>query len=348
MPNEEELVRTTQENPTGPTLEGESVEEILAEAPLVNPAEVEEFMRMAREDAQRRAQLAMESMADTLSVSAGAVAEPKPPEILTPVDLPTLKPQADQDYTKPLHTAESIKEMVEKKCPQPNCRKFVEVVLIANDNHLPGLYCVCGWNAPLPAILAKPDQALHLMSPTLVKLIRYAPLNPMVRSQIHSFTLSPVPKSCRTYDTIMTWVSAVVAIGKKINPYIPAPSEQRVAVEVPVSYSYVDYGTARYRVTMEGSDDYIVTEQDMNHMVEEAIALGWDFERLLREVRQTLIDDASENNPSTEPGEYSYDSHESTDTDEDDLSLDANLLKDQLREWLRRTRREDLEILETR
>lgn len=123
------------------------------------------------------------------------------------IALDVMKLLEEKEKTGDEHPPPKPEEHPQPKCPK--CGAFVEIVEIANDERLPGVYCNkegCGWS-DRPA---KPPIPLRsftaFLSPSVVAMIKAAPMNELARAQIHAAMLAPIPRSCTTVEAIVDWV----------------------------------------------------------------------------------------------------------------------------------------------
>jgi hypothetical protein len=223
-------------------------------------------------------------------------------------------------------------ELIDKGPSQcPKCGKFVQRILIATDEHLPGYWCSgadCGWMDWLPGQLKRICTTEEAIPKELFWMLCKAPLNDHLRAHVLAAVGKPVPKSCQTIVDIERWIEST---------YIPlwgAPIKRRTTrthgVSIEVSYSYTESGTATYTCNRSGSSEYEISGEELREMAETCDT----FDRFRRAVSDNLRDSCEEDPPDTDSDSYEYGNEESTDQDNTSCEIHRGTLEDALREWL--------------
>ena len=223
-------------------------------------------------------------------------------------------------------------ELIDKGPSQcPKCGKFVQRILIATDEHLPGYWCSgidCGWMEPLPGQLKHTCTIEEAIPNELYWMLSKAPLNDHLRAHVLAAVGKPIPKSCQTIDDIERWIECTF-----VNRYCPNPSKRRTrspGVSIEVGYSFTEFGTATYTCNRSGSSEYEVSGEELREMAETSDT----FDGFRRAVSSHLQDACSDDPPDTDAKDYEYGNEESTDQDNTSYEIHRGSLEDALREWL--------------
>lgn len=223
-------------------------------------------------------------------------------------------------------------ELIDKGPSQcPKCGKFVQRILIATDEHLPGYWCSgtdCGWMDWLPGELKNTCTIEDAIPNELYWMLSKAPMNDHLRAHVLAAVGKPVPKSCQTIEDIERWIESTYI------PLLGTPSKRRTTrapgVSIDVIYSYTECGTATYERIRSGSSEYEVSGDELREMVQTCDT----FESFKRSVSSHLRDACSDDPPDTDSDDCEYGNEESTDQDNTSCDIQRGELEDALREWL--------------
>lgn len=253
-----------------------------------------------------------------------------------PAPPPVTAPQMPGPPRGDRMTVAVMKEKYQRKCPK--CGKFTELLFLANDERLPGVYCTkeCGWCAPLPGEVETYYDESCALGPSIVELVKMAPNNCQVRALVLNCMGVRIPNSCKTSDDIFRW-SRTLRFSENKEGGLDLPHKPRLgsAIEIPVSYSFDEYGSASYRVNRSGIANYTISEEDLRSMIEDVIGAGASFEELLRRAKQHLYDSCMEDPPEAEPGRYEYSENSREGEEDADFDLSADMLRRRVIEWMR-------------
>ena len=232
----------------------------------------------------------------------------------------------------PVMTEQELIDKGPSQCHK--CGKFVQRILIATDEHLPGYWCSgsgCGWMEPLPGELKHTCAIEEAIPKELHWMLRKAPLNDHLRAHVLARVGKPIPKSCQTIEDIERWIECTFT--PKYSHYA-IHQRPRAAhspgVSIEVCYSYEESGTATYTCNRAGSSEYEVSGNELREMAETSDT----FDGFRRAVSAYLQDVCNDDPPDTDAEDYEYGNEESTNQDNTSYEIHRGTLEDALREWL--------------
>lgn len=173
----------------------------------------------------------------------------------------------------------------------------------------------------------------------VLDMLRLAPDNPQFRTMVNAIVLQPVPDEAKTYEQIIDWVEFNIdpsTIKHRVSEQgasQPLPHPLRPAqptMDVPVTYSYTEYGRCNYKVGRSGRDHYMLELADIRAAAENAD----DWQEFVDDCTNRVLEDAEESPPETEARDdyehYDYEISESADED-----YEVGPLATRLREFMR-------------
>lgn len=257
-------------------------------------------------------------------------------------------------------TEDKIRAGSPKQCPK--CGAFVEVVIIANDRHLPGLWCHkegCGWTGYLPANLANPYGINQILSYDSQELIRMAPMNSTVRTLLLRRIGLPAPKSCVTSEQLLKWAADAFYVMEvkraKRQPKDPESvfntllrppqtlNERQLneanlranGIETEVLISYNESGHCSYTCSRSGCANVLIEEADIREIVAEALENGLNLRNTARDIRIKIKELASEDTDfDADSDNYEYENHDCDETSDYDYAVSLDDVQNKLVGWL--------------
>lgn len=189
--------------------------------------------------------------------------------------------------------------------------------------------------------------------PKLSPLLRLCPNNPTYRALLSQVVREIPPPEFTTYDQLKDWVESnydpgqnTPSVTRHVLAGMARPVQQEQALfDVDVDLSETEYGRCNYSVNRTGSTSSSYSMIDLARLIEEEDCGSLDD--LLRTVCDDATDDAWAD-ADMEGGDYTYDEHESSTTEHEnvDLTLSRSELRVRLRNFLlQNASREQLEQL---
>lgn len=202
-------------------------------------------------------------------------------------------------------------------------------------------------NAPPPP---KPRTPIaRCLRPTVIELLKAAPLNEIARGHAMNDLKKAIPDECQTFEQITEWVETNCA------PMLPARGSIHIAAgrvrnreaafEIEVTESATETGRCRYSRNLSGIGDVPLRVDDVLEIVDEAIADENGMERVLNELSDRINEMASDY-ADMSGDDYEYEDYEALDSDDHETEFDRRQLTSRLREWLADNHPEKLQELE--
>ena len=176
----------------------------------------------------------------------------------------------------------------------------------------------------------------NLLGASLINMIREMPTSPTIRAQVHAAVRFPIPEDKTTFLQIKEWLECdLQALRDKTkivladlspfeeNPvYVPAIGYERdgdfESISQTVRYRYTEIGTARYTENRVGVGEYEVEGNSVEEYFQSCRQNGWDLDRFVGMIKESLEENCMEEGPDTEPESEEeprdYDRHESCDS----------------------------------
>lgn len=171
----------------------------------------------------------------------------------------------------------------------------------------------------------------------VLDMLRLAPDNPQFRTMVNAIVLQPVPDEAKTYEQIIDWVEFNIdpatikhRAAASATPTAAPLRAAQPSMEVPVTYSYMEYGRCNYKVSRSGQDRYMLELADIRAAAENAD--GW--QEFVDDCIARVREDAEEDPPDTDArDDYEHYDYESSESDHDDYEVGP--LATRLREFMR-------------
>jgi hypothetical protein len=178
-----------------------------------------------------------------------------------------------------------------------------------------------------------------------IDLIALAPRNPVVRGLILAQTRRMPGPDCETFEQVKDWVETTCE-RKARRPDQPVVQAEE-GISITVEFSETEYGRANYSVQRSGNDEFEINADELLDMVREAIDEEAGVDGVIEKIGNLIDSDAwSRCDPGMEDyGDYDYDQHESSDTDNSATEFSKTILRDRLLAFLRNRHPELLEEL---
>jgi len=192
------------------------------------------------------------------------------------------------------------------------------------------------------AIKCKIDE---VFASPFIELIGLAPRNPVVRGLILAQTGRMPGPERGTFAEIKEWVETTC--DKKLRPPDATHSLAGDGFAIKVEFSDREYGRARYSVGRSATEDFTLDADELLEMVQTAIDDGLGIETVIDKIAE-LIDEVAWDrcDPSLDTcGEYDYDDHDSTDSDNSAVEFSRTQVRDRLLVFLRTRHPQLLEAL---
>lgn len=202
-------------------------------------------------------------------------------------------------------------------------------------------------------LLAKepPQRKMDLEScinPTLIQLMKVAPQNQIVHGHLMAIFGRLPPAELTTYDQIRDWCEFGFYLPKWMNSHMSRiygrtntqysearPEANRTdGITLPVSVEETEYGNCRYSVLARAEYDVRISANYIRPIIEE---YPDDFESVMDRIKDIFREEAGNQNPGADPvGDYSYDEHESSDSEDFSLNFSRHNLERELINYIRR------------
>lgn len=200
-----------------------------------------------------------------------------------------------------------------------------------------------------PPVLATGERSVitQFLQPQIIEMLRSAPLNPVVRTQVHARILVPLPDTADTFEKIKEWIETTIKgrggpvpapLPRTRVPVPPPPPTQDLFVRVEVTET--TRGRARYSVNRVGGGSYALTRTEIRRIANEVIEDDGDMDQLVDRIDDLAREKCSENYPDMAPDDEGYEySHHEDNVDEDnnsEMTVEPNRgLAGLVRDWLR-------------
>ena len=173
------------------------------------------------------------------------------------------------------------------------------------------------------------------ISGNLHELLRIAPLNPLVRGLVLSQTRRMPPDDCTEFDQLKDWIE--FNCDKRIF-VVPVRNQRprRGALSVRVDFSEDESGRANYSVRRSGSDQFVITVEELLTKVHDCIGDG-GFDALVELIREEINDNAWDRcDPCLDDyGDYDYSEHDCDETNNSRVKFSEGDIRNQLNQYLR-------------
>ena len=191
------------------------------------------------------------------------------------------------------------------------------------------------------AVMTTPDspavrcQIDDVFGGPFIELMTLAPKNPVVRGLILAQTRKLPGPECETFEQIKSWVE--MNCEKKSRPHDETRAPSRDGIVVKVEFSEREYGRANYSVPRSGTDEFILDADELIEMVQAAIDDGEGVNGVVDKIAEEINDNAwNRCDPSLDDsGDYSYEEHESSDSDNAEIEFSRTQVRDRLLIFLR-------------
>lgn len=189
--------------------------------------------------------------------------------------------------------------------------------------------------APAVAPPVRKCRIEEAISGNLLELLRIAPLNPLVRGLVLSQTQNMPPDDCRDFDQLKDWIE----INCDKRTFIVSTRNQRArrgALSIRVDFSENEYGRANYTVRRSGSEQFVITSEELLPKVQDCIGDG-GFDALVELIREEINDNAWDRcDPCLDDyGDYDYGEHDCDDTGNSRVEFSDGEIRNQLNQYLR-------------
>ena len=177
----------------------------------------------------------------------------------------------------------------------------------------------------------KKSEITQVLPSSLIEALQSAPLNEVIRTQVHARTLVPIPEDRKTFEEIKQWIEINVEPSKV--PLKSKPQRHDVAIEVGMYYSEMERGQVDYSWRRDATTSAQITVAEMQEFVTASSNLG----NVLSYVRDSATDDVHEMELETERDEDgpNYDEYEASDYDDQTASMRApHAVEQAIRDWI--------------
>lgn len=172
-------------------------------------------------------------------------------------------------------------------------------------------------------------QVEAVLPEALIKLVRLAPENEVVRTQVHAKILVPLPPEAKTWEAIQRWIEDNISFADIMKaeeeqavrqPRTTPTPQAEASLSISVSATDVESGSCHYSVTRTGEDYYVFSLREVQELVDEDCRT---FDEVVNALIAQAVDLAQENPPEMgwDNDTLDHDRYDSEDTE--DLSIDT-------------------------
>lgn len=258
---------------------------------------------------------------------------PPPKEEAKPAPEPVKEPRRVALPEVRMSLAE-IKEKYDRKCPK--CGKFTELVIAADNDHSPGVYCTeeCGWMSPLPGLPIRCGDFARALSQSVVNMVNMAPANPQVRAQLHASIGKNVPRTCTSAFELMEWVNAICVLRSGDPGRLPVPTAADIGFDIGVEASFYENGTCSYSRRNVGTGSIPLDSTTLREIVADSIALQHSWSGLLESVKLKVKELTMANPPRFIQESPTYEDFDSEGDSIVAVRFSADTLSNRLARWM--------------
>lgn len=193
----------------------------------------------------------------------------------------------------------------------------------------------------------------QVLNPSVIELLRVAPMNQVARAQVLAACLKPIPPELSEFEQIKDWIEANIdptVVNARTRRTMPTPTPQRPpgptgpppedALTVVVDCEDVEYGRCRYAVNRYGSHHASYTREDLMEMIRNADSVG----ELVRELSDNSCAEANDDWPEmgwSDDGP-DHDNHESNTVEDYNTTVNRNAIERDLISWMSENCRDQL------
>jgi len=180
----------------------------------------------------------------------------------------------------------------------------------------------------------------QVLQSSLIAGIKMAPKLPILRAAVMARLGQPIPDDKLTTDEIFEWAISVAKPSSMIK-------SQGVAFEQKVCVSETEFGRCNYSVGRYGEQFYELETDFIDGLLELLSAGEINWNGMINECCTKLKDLACDDSPELDYGDYDYDDHESTDSDNFEVDISRASLKTNLIAFIRTQRPDFAGLIES-